>query len=107
MSPGSIGIIGGSGFIGSYLGRKLQQLGNRSFYIVDKVQSPRFAELSRIADVRSLEALRAVIADESLLIHLAAEHRYLSLLRWDYFGFSSRVVTGFSPIRPQSFCSFG
>jgi nucleoside-diphosphate-sugar epimerase len=75
MSPASIGIIGGSGFIGSYLGRKLQQLGNRGFYIVDKVQSPRFAELSRVADVRSLDALRAAIADESLLIHLAAEHR--------------------------------
>ena len=50
MSPGSIGIIGGSGFIGSYLGRKLQQLGNRSFYIVDKVQSPRFAELRERSD---------------------------------------------------------
>ena len=69
-----IHVIGGSGFIGSRLGNLLSQSGV-DFKIVDKAPSQTFPKQIIAADVRSREALDAALADASILINLAAEHR--------------------------------
>jgi nucleoside-diphosphate-sugar epimerase len=68
-------VIGGSGFIGTCLVQHLQQGARAPVQIVDKVASRRFPSLTRVADVRSLEALQAAIPEHAQIINLAAEHR--------------------------------
>ena len=67
-------VIGGSGFIGTRLCLRLEALGV-PFSIIDIRESRRFPELTRIADVRDLDALTSAIEPGSVVIHLAAEHR--------------------------------
>lgn len=67
-------IIGGSGFIGTRLCKRLHSRG-QSFEILDKVSSTSFPEQQKIIDVRSLESLLEVIKDDSPIVNLAAEHR--------------------------------
>lgn len=69
-----IAIIGGSGFIGSRLCRRLSD-SNTEFFIVDIVKSPWFPDRTRIADVRDAAALTAVLEGADTVINLAAEHR--------------------------------
>lgn len=71
----NINVIGGSGFIGSRLVRRLQSKGQLKVKITDKSQSKAYPGLVTLGDVRSLEQLRASIADESVIVNLAAEHR--------------------------------
>jgi nucleoside-diphosphate-sugar epimerase len=73
--PITIAILGGSGFIGSCLARNLQRNATARFVIVDKVESRCYPDQSRVADIRSADALRAEIPEGSVLINLAAEHR--------------------------------
>lgn len=68
-----ITVIGGSGFIGSYLCKALSNM-NIPFEIVDLKESPLFPERTKIADVRDKEALRSAVAGE-VVVHLAAVHR--------------------------------
>lgn len=70
----TVSIIGGSGFIGSRLGLRLCNTPT-PFYIVDKVSSQTFPDLTRLADVRSVEALRGALESDTILVNLAAEHR--------------------------------
>jgi len=70
-----ISVIGGSGFIGTRLCSRLERTVGASFHIVDKSSSLTFGPQTRIADVRSAEALRAAVADGSVIVNLAAEHR--------------------------------
>ena len=70
-----VAIVGGSGFIGTCLAQRLQRSGSTNLSIVDKVGSKSFPAISQIADVRSPDALRASIPDQSVLVNLAAEHR--------------------------------
>lgn len=70
-----INIIGGSGFIGSRLTRRLRMGGGHQIRIIDKAPSNAFPELGIIADVRSLDDLRAGLLDGATLVNLAAEHR--------------------------------
>jgi nucleoside-diphosphate-sugar epimerase len=70
-----ISIVGGSGFIGTRLCHRLEQSSSTSFIVVDKVRGSVFTSRTRIADVRSTDALRAAIVDKSVLVNLAAEHR--------------------------------
>ncbi|HVP32978.1 MAG TPA: NAD-dependent epimerase/dehydratase family protein [Steroidobacteraceae bacterium] len=70
-----IAVIGGSGFIGTRLCRRLALRTDLSFDIVDKARSSAFPQRCRIADVRSAQALRAVIEPGATLVNLAAEHR--------------------------------
>ena len=67
-------VIGGSGFIGTRLCRRLERAG-KLFSIFDKVPSRSFPQLAADGDVRSLDSLRSHIPTQSVLINLAAEHR--------------------------------
>ena len=70
-----IAIIGGSGFVGTRLSRRLHAAGT-PFRIIDKSDSAAFPNHCRLADVRDLEALNsAVPPNTDVIINLAAEHR--------------------------------
>lgn len=70
-----VGVIGGSGFIGTRLCRRLSQDATVDFAIIDKAVSSTFPEKVKIADVRSVDTLRATVSENSVIINLAAEHR--------------------------------
>lgn len=71
----SIYLIGGSGFIGTTLARRLIFNGQSDVRILDKSPSRAYPDLARLCDVRSLTQLRESISEKSILINLAAEHR--------------------------------
>lgn len=71
----NIGIIGGSGFIGTRFAKRLSANVDTGFLIIDKVPSRSFQSNTRIADVRSVEQLRDAINENSTIVNLAAEHR--------------------------------
>lgn len=68
-----VNIVGGSGFIGTRLSKRLKESGI-DFKIIDKKISIKFPELTSIADVRKLDDLKNTI-DGKLIINLAAEHK--------------------------------
>jgi nucleoside-diphosphate-sugar epimerase len=70
-----INIIGGSGFIGTRLTKRLIQGCGDRVRIIDKVISKSFPEITSIGDVRDVDQLQNVILDQSIIINLAAEHR--------------------------------
>ena len=70
----NVNIIGGSGFIGTRLAKRLRA-SEHPFSIVDKAQSRAYPDFVKLADVRSLDALREAIPDDGVIINLAAEHR--------------------------------
>ncbi len=70
-----IAVIGGSGFIGSRLIRRLLKRTDLSLKILDKSPSIEFSELASLVDVRSVDDLRKNILPLSVIINLAAEHR--------------------------------
>jgi len=71
----SICLIGGSGFIGTRLVRRLRHKSAVPVVIIDKSASQTFPELTQRTDIRSKSQLRESIPDNSIIIHLAAEHR--------------------------------
>jgi nucleoside-diphosphate-sugar epimerase len=68
-------VIGGSGFIGTRFVRRLQSSGMSNFLIIDKTESNSYPEQVALADVRSLEQLRATVEEAAVIVNLAAEHR--------------------------------
>ena len=52
-----ISVIGGSGFIGTRLCKRLQKSGVK-FEIIDKRVSKTFPDMTKIVDVRDIEGLR-------------------------------------------------
>ncbi len=68
-----ISVIGGSGFIGTRLCKRLAKRGF-SFQIVDKAKSLSFPDRSQLADVRSIDDLRKSVSHDTVLVNLAAEH---------------------------------
>ena len=70
-----INVIGGSGFLGTRLIRRLKSNEQISVKITDKSPSVSHPELVTLGDVRSVEQLMASIANESVIVNLAAEHR--------------------------------
>ena len=70
-----IDIIGGSGFIGTRLLKRLHQRDNVRLTIIDKVQSRTFPNLVEIADVRSADDMQGSITEGAVIVNLAAEHR--------------------------------
>jgi nucleoside-diphosphate-sugar epimerase len=71
----TINVIGGSGFIGTRLVRRLRNKEQLSVQIIDKVPSNAHPDLVTLGDVRSVAQLRGSIANESVIVNLAAEHR--------------------------------
>jgi GlcNAc-P-P-Und epimerase len=69
-----IKIIGGSGFIGTRLSKRLNK-NNSEFSIVDKAMSRTFENICDIADVRDTNSLSKVLNSDDIIINLAAEHR--------------------------------
>lgn len=71
----NVNVIGGSGFIGTRLMRRLQGKGIVGSKIIDKAISLEFPDLVTLTDVRSVEKLRESIVDGAVIVNLAAEHR--------------------------------
>jgi nucleoside-diphosphate-sugar epimerase len=71
----TINVIGGSGFLGTRLVRRLSSKEQLTVQITDKAPSKAYPDLVTLGDVRSVEQLRTSIANESVIINLAAEHR--------------------------------
>jgi nucleoside-diphosphate-sugar epimerase len=69
-----ITVLGGSGFIGTRLVGRLEELGYR-VRIGDLNPSARFPELSTHCDVRDQESMSRIMAGAGAIINLAAEHR--------------------------------
>ena len=68
-------VIGGSGFIGTRLMRRLRVNDSIESKIIDKAQSKAFPDLVIPSDVRFLEQLSESITYGSVIVNLAAEHR--------------------------------
>lgn len=71
----TINVIGGSGFIGTRLVRRLRRKEQLSVQITDKAPSNTHPDLVTLGDVRSVEELRASTSYGSVIVNLAAEHR--------------------------------
>jgi nucleoside-diphosphate-sugar epimerase len=71
----TVDVLGGSGFIGTRLVRRLKSAGQVSVKIIDKSPSKLFSEFAVQGDVRSLDQLRQTISEQSVIVNLAAEHR--------------------------------
>jgi nucleoside-diphosphate-sugar epimerase len=71
----NVNVIGGSGFIGTRLMRRLQNNKLANIKIIDKAPSKAFPGSVTLTDVRSVEQLRASITEGSVIVNLAAEHR--------------------------------
>lgn len=73
MESRKITIIGGSGFVGTYLCRILTK-NQKDFEIIDLKISNEFPDKCKIADVRDLHSLRETITGD-IVVNLAAVHR--------------------------------
>jgi nucleoside-diphosphate-sugar epimerase len=71
----TINVIGGSGFIGTRLIRRLRSKEQLAVQITDKVPSKAHPDVVTLGDVRSVEQLRTSITNGSVIVNLAAEHR--------------------------------
>lgn len=70
-----VNIIGGSGFIGTRVVRRLENSGQSVIRIIDRVQSNEYPDLVKLGDVRSIDMLRDSIIESAVIVNLAAEHR--------------------------------
>lgn len=68
-----IAVVGGSGFVGTRLIEKIKNLYNVTN--IDKQQSSFFNDITHIADVRDVEAMKRELNGFDLVVLLAAEHR--------------------------------
>lgn len=71
----TINVIGGSGFIGTRLVRRLRNREQLAVRITDKAPSKAHPDIVTLGDVRSVEHLRTSIGNGSVIVNLAAEHR--------------------------------
>jgi len=66
-----IKIIGGSGFVGTRLSKRLNK-SSSEFSIIDKAMSKTFKNICSIADVRDTQSLSKVLSSDDIIINLAA-----------------------------------
>jgi len=71
----NIDIVGGSGFIGTRLVKRLSQRNGLNLKIIDKASSKAFPDLVVIGDVRSEQDMQKCMSDDAVIVNLAAEHR--------------------------------
>jgi nucleoside-diphosphate-sugar epimerase len=71
----TINIIGGSGFIGTRLAKRLLSKKLFSVYIVDIKSSSLYPQIVKNGDVRFIDQLSDSICHGSVIVNLAAEHR--------------------------------
>ncbi len=71
----TIFIVGGSGFIGTRLVKRLKDSGEQDLKIIDKNMSKHYPDLCYLSDVRCIKDLERYITNNSVLINLAAEHQ--------------------------------
>lgn len=71
----NVNVIGGSGFIGTSLMRRLRINDSIESKIIDKAPSKAFPDLVTLSDVRLVEQLIESITHGSVIVNLAAEHR--------------------------------
>jgi nucleoside-diphosphate-sugar epimerase len=71
----NVNVIGGSGFIGTRLMRRLRNNDSIESKIIDKAPSEAFPDLVTLSDVRSAEQLSKSVTHGSVIVNLAAEHR--------------------------------
>jgi nucleoside-diphosphate-sugar epimerase len=69
-----VAVVGGSGFIGTWLVKELLDLGH-AVKILDKNQSKKFKDIVSLGDVRDLDFLKKNLKDNDVVYNLAAEHR--------------------------------
>ncbi len=69
-----IAIIGGAGFIGTVLAKRLHEDGHE-IILIDLNQSEAFPDKSVIADVTDLSELTSALSGVDVIYNLAAEHR--------------------------------
>lgn len=70
-----VDLIGGSGFIGTRFVKRLKSRTKFDVKIIDKAPSKSFPDIASLADIRSLDQLRQCMSQNSVIVHLAAEHR--------------------------------
>ena len=70
----NITVVGGSGFVGTRLIKRLLAAGH-TVRIADKNDSKTYPELRVFADVREPQTLSAALKGSDVVINLAAEHR--------------------------------
>lgn len=71
-----ISLIGASGFIGSRLISVIQQDDDHVELVnLDKAESKEYPDITQIGDIRNMNSIENCVLDDSILIHLAAEHR--------------------------------
>ncbi|WP_346825385.1 NAD-dependent epimerase/dehydratase family protein [Serratia inhibens] len=75
MDKRKVAIIGGSGFIGTRLVKRLSARNDLTLTIVDKKQSEHFPELYQFGDVTQPQTLLQPLAGCDAVINLAAEHQ--------------------------------
>ncbi|MDY6374220.1 MAG: NAD-dependent epimerase/dehydratase family protein, partial [Bacteroidales bacterium] len=68
-----IAVIGGSGFVGTRLIELIK--GSHAITNIDKQKSSFFQNITHIADVRDVEAMKRELNGFDLVVLLAAEHR--------------------------------
>ena len=71
----TVNVIGGSGFIGTRLMRRLRNNDAIESKIIDKAPSKTFPDLVTLSDVRSVDQLSESVTHGSVIVNLAAEHR--------------------------------
>ena len=67
-------VIGGSGFVGTFLLNELNELNELNVRNLDKVQSPFFESITKIGNIQNLEDI-IFEPNQSSVVLLAAEHR--------------------------------
>lgn len=75
MDKRKVAIIGGSGFIGTRLAKRLSERDDLTLVIVDKQPSAHFPALYQYGDVTQPQTLQEPLAGCDAIINLAAEHQ--------------------------------